>query len=159
MSSDAYPTYTAAEDRGRQQGGRSPSLSSNASVRLVKLARPRPSSGRHGPWWAKGRPSKSTIVTGGAWTYLYAFARPKTGEVHWLILPRVNTKVFSLALESFAKEVGAGDEKAHLARPRSSRMAHHRQAARPRGHTFRVPAREFARRRTGSQAGHTGGSY
>lgn len=45
------------------------------------------------------------------WTYLYAFARPKSGEVHWLILPRVNHEVFSLALESFAKEVGAGAKK------------------------------------------------
>jgi transposase len=45
------------------------------------------------------------------WTYLYAFARPKTGEVHWLILPTVNAEVFSLALEHFAKEVGAGTRK------------------------------------------------
>ena len=36
------------------------------------------------------------------WTYLYAFVRPKTGEVHWLILPTVNAEVFSLALEHFA---------------------------------------------------------
>jgi hypothetical protein len=42
------------------------------------------------------------------WTYLYAFARPNTGEVHWLILPTVNAEVFSMALESFAREVGAG---------------------------------------------------
>jgi len=42
------------------------------------------------------------------WTYLYAFARPKTGEIHWLVLPTVNAEVFSLALESFAREVGAG---------------------------------------------------
>jgi transposase len=43
------------------------------------------------------------------WTYLYAFARPKTGEVHWLILPTVSAQVFSnLALENFAREVGAG---------------------------------------------------
>jgi transposase len=34
--------------------------------------------------------------------------RPKTGEVHWLILPTVNAEVFSLALEHFAREVGAG---------------------------------------------------
>jgi len=35
------------------------------------------------------------------WTHLYAaFAHPKTGEVHWLILPTaVNAEVFSLALE------------------------------------------------------------
>jgi len=45
------------------------------------------------------------------WTYLYAFARPKSGEVHWLVLPTVNAEVFSLALEHFAKEVGAGTKK------------------------------------------------
>jgi transposase len=42
------------------------------------------------------------------WTYLYAFVRPKSGEVHWLILPTVNAEVFSMALENFAREVGAG---------------------------------------------------
>lgn len=46
------------------------------------------------------------------WTYLYAFARPNTGEeVHWLILPTVNAEVFSVALESFAGEVGVGKSK------------------------------------------------
>ena len=45
------------------------------------------------------------------WTYLYAFARPKSGEVHWLILPAVNAEVFSMALEHFAGEVGAGKRK------------------------------------------------
>jgi hypothetical protein len=42
------------------------------------------------------------------WTYLYSFVRPKSGEVHWLILPMVNARVFSIALEHFAREVGAG---------------------------------------------------
>lgn len=45
------------------------------------------------------------------WTYLYAFARPKTGEIHWLVLPTVNAEVFSLALESFVREMGAGKRK------------------------------------------------
>jgi hypothetical protein len=45
------------------------------------------------------------------WTYLYAFARPKSGEVCWLVLPTVNAEVFSLALENLAKEVGAGKRK------------------------------------------------
>jgi transposase len=45
------------------------------------------------------------------WTYLYSFVRPKSGEVHWLILPVVNAEVFSLALEHFATEVGAGNRK------------------------------------------------
>jgi hypothetical protein len=42
------------------------------------------------------------------WTYLCAFARPKSREVYWLILPTVNARVFSMALENFAQEVGAG---------------------------------------------------
>ena len=45
------------------------------------------------------------------WTYLYAFARPKSGKVHCLILPTVSAEVFSLALENFAREVGAGKRK------------------------------------------------
>jgi transposase len=48
------------------------------------------------------------------WTYLYAFARPKTGEVHWLILPSVSAQVFSLALEHFAREVGAGNRRKRI---------------------------------------------
>lgn len=42
------------------------------------------------------------------WTYLYAFAHPNSGEIHWLIVPTVNAEVFSVALENFAREVGAG---------------------------------------------------
>jgi len=45
------------------------------------------------------------------WTYLYAFAHPNSGKVHWLILPNVNAEVFSLALEHFAREVGAGTKR------------------------------------------------
>jgi len=45
------------------------------------------------------------------WTYLYTFARPKTGEVYWLILPIVSAEVFSMALENFAREVGVGKRK------------------------------------------------
>jgi hypothetical protein len=41
------------------------------------------------------------------WTYLYGFVRPESGEVYWLILPRVNVELFSMALAEFAKEVGA----------------------------------------------------
>ena len=45
------------------------------------------------------------------WSYLYAFAHPNSGEVHWLVLPTVSAGVFSLALEHFAREVGAGKTK------------------------------------------------
>jgi hypothetical protein len=64
------------------------------------------------------------------WTYLYAFARPKTGEVHWLILPSVSAQVFSLALEHFAREGGSGQQKkAHPARGRQGRMAYRKEEA------------------------------
>ena len=42
------------------------------------------------------------------WVYLYGFVRPSTGEVFWLVLPRVDAGTFSLALSHFAGEVGAG---------------------------------------------------
>jgi hypothetical protein len=42
------------------------------------------------------------------WVYLYGFSRPKTGEVFWLVLPRVDAGTFSLAPSHFAREVGAG---------------------------------------------------
>ena len=45
------------------------------------------------------------------WSYLYAFARPKSGEVHWLILPTVSAEAFSMTPENFAREVGAGTRK------------------------------------------------
>ena len=47
------------------------------------------------------------------WTYLYAFARPNSGEVQWLILPAVSAQAFSVALENFAKEVGRERENAY----------------------------------------------
>ena len=43
--------------------------------------------------------------------HLYGFVRPQSGEVFWMILPTVNTFLFSVALREFAKEVGAGTDK------------------------------------------------
>jgi len=45
------------------------------------------------------------------WLYLYGFVRPESGEVFWLILPTVNTELFSTALREFAEEAGAGKDK------------------------------------------------
>ncbi len=45
------------------------------------------------------------------WLYLYGFVRPSTGEVQWLILPEVNTAVFQIALEHFARAIGVGPHK------------------------------------------------
>jgi transposase len=36
---------------------------------------------------------------------------PESGEVYWLILPTVNTELFSMTLNEFAREVGAGKDK------------------------------------------------
>jgi transposase len=45
------------------------------------------------------------------WTYIYGFVRPATGETHWLILPHVSKECFEIALQRFAKWVGAGRSK------------------------------------------------
>lgn len=42
------------------------------------------------------------------WLYLYGFVRPASGEVQWLILPTVTAEVFQIALDLFARAVGAG---------------------------------------------------
>lgn len=45
------------------------------------------------------------------WLYVYGFVHPTTGRVEWLLLPTVNTDVFAIALDEFAKAVGAGPQK------------------------------------------------
>lgn len=42
------------------------------------------------------------------WLYVVAFVHPSSGRTFWLILPRIDAELFSLALEEFAREVGAG---------------------------------------------------
>lgn len=62
-------------------------------------------------WSPKGQRPTAKIHQRYEWTYLYAFVRPASGEVHWLILPTVNVEVFSLALSHFAREVGCTKER------------------------------------------------
>lgn len=62
-------------------------------------------------WAPVGRRPVARTKRGYEWTYLYGFVRPESGEVFWLILPTVNTELFSMALGEFAKEVGAGKGK------------------------------------------------
>jgi transposase len=62
-------------------------------------------------WAPVGKRPVARFKRGYKWTYLYGFVRPESGEVFWLILPTVNTGLFSMALEEFAKEVGAGENK------------------------------------------------
>ena len=49
-------------------------------------------------WAPRGQRPKAPFRRRYEWLYLYGFAHPQSGEVHWLILPRVDAKVFSLAL-------------------------------------------------------------
>ena len=62
-------------------------------------------------WAPVGERPVARFKRGYKWTYLYGFVRPESGEVFWLILPTVNTELFSMALEEFAREVGAGEDK------------------------------------------------
>lgn len=62
--------------------------------------------------WARvGERPAARFKRGYKWTYLYGFVHPQSGEVFWMILPTVNTELFSMALREFAKEVGAGEDK------------------------------------------------
>jgi hypothetical protein len=45
------------------------------------------------------------------WLWVYGWVPPATGATEWLLLPTVNTALFSLALEQFAQAVGAGPNK------------------------------------------------
>jgi hypothetical protein len=62
-------------------------------------------------WAPVGKRPVARFKRGYKWTYLYGFVQPESGEVYWLILPRVNMELFSRALDEFAKGVGAGEEK------------------------------------------------
>ena len=62
-------------------------------------------------WALKGERPLARVHHRYKWTYLYSFVRPSSGEVHWLILPTVNSEVFSIALSQFAEQVGAGKDK------------------------------------------------
>ena len=62
-------------------------------------------------WAPVGKRPVARFKRGYKWTYLYGFVRPQSGEVYWLILPTVNVELFSMALNEFAKEVGASKDK------------------------------------------------
>jgi hypothetical protein len=58
-------------------------------------------------WAPVGKRPIAGFKRGYKWAYLYGFVRPQSGEASWLILPTVDTELFSMALSEFAKEVGA----------------------------------------------------
>ena len=45
------------------------------------------------------------------WLYVVGFVHPSSGRTQWLILPTIDAELMSLALEEFAREVGAGARK------------------------------------------------
>lgn len=62
-------------------------------------------------WAPKGTRPMAVVREDYEWLYVYGFVRPSTGDTHWVLLPRVNSEAFSLALADFAKAVGAGPQK------------------------------------------------
>jgi hypothetical protein len=53
-------------------------------------------------WWLRGCRPRSCGRTRYEWLYVYAFARPRTGETFTVILPRVNVERMEEALVAFA---------------------------------------------------------
>lgn len=45
------------------------------------------------------------------WLYVYGFVNPKTGGINSYLIPRVNVQWLNLVFETFAKDVGAGEDK------------------------------------------------
>ena len=62
-------------------------------------------------WAPRGRRPVARIKRRCEWVYLYGFVRPRDGRTFWLILPTVSARTFSLALEQFARGIGAGEDK------------------------------------------------
>jgi len=62
-------------------------------------------------WALKGRRPRSSGRTRYDWLYVYAFARPKTGQTFSAILPRVNTGRMADALAAFAAHADPGGAK------------------------------------------------
>ena len=62
-------------------------------------------------WASKGKRPLAQQRRRYEWVYVYAFVRPSTGEVEWLLLPTVNLELFQVALDYFASAVGAGANK------------------------------------------------
>lgn len=62
-------------------------------------------------WAKKGSRLRADVQTVYEWFYLYGFVHPSSGSTHWLLLPRVNHEVFSIALKLFAEDAKASTNK------------------------------------------------
>jgi hypothetical protein len=58
-------------------------------------------------WAKRGQRPLVLVQPRYEWLYLYGFVSPQSGQNYWLILPKVNCQVFNLALQQWAKGVGA----------------------------------------------------
>lgn len=45
------------------------------------------------------------------WIYIYGFVHPQSGRTVWLLLPKMNAELMSIALKRFAEEIGVGPYK------------------------------------------------
>ena len=62
-------------------------------------------------WTRRGHRPHAPSQTRYDWLYVYGFVHPRSGATYWLILPTVNIQAMSLALQEFARDVGAGATK------------------------------------------------
>jgi transposase len=62
-------------------------------------------------WALKGSRVKAIVTQRYQWMYLYGFVHPESGKTSWLLMPTVNTAVFTMVLSAFAKEQGVGPNK------------------------------------------------
>jgi hypothetical protein len=62
-------------------------------------------------WARKGTRVRAVVRQRYQWMYLYGFVEPQSGKTSWLLMPTVNTAVFSLALAAFAQEQEVGPNK------------------------------------------------
>lgn len=62
-------------------------------------------------WWIRGQRPLSCGRTKYEWLYVYAFARPATGQTFTLLLPRVKVEPMSKALAAFASHADPGGTK------------------------------------------------
>jgi hypothetical protein len=62
-------------------------------------------------WWLKGCRPASSGRTKYEWLYVYAFARPATGDTFTTILPRVKVERMEAALAAFATRADPDGEK------------------------------------------------
>ena len=114
---DKSETERLSKKATDEEGGSSQGSLPDGEGRAVERGRAPPGpqadrrpQGVESPIGQRGHSSRSTSDYEWGPTFT-PIARPKSGEVHWLVLPTVNAEAFSMALENFAGEVGAGKRK------------------------------------------------